>query len=41
MIEYHQDNIGIPAHCSTRVTQEVEGSNHLSQTRIRVHKRIK
>jgi len=34
MTGYHQDNIEIPIHCSTRVTQGVESSNHLGWTRI-------
>ena len=32
-------DIGIPAHCGTRITQGVKGSNYLSWTRIQIYRR--
>ena len=40
MTGYHQDNIGIPTHSSTRDTQEVESGNHIGWPKIQVHRRM-
>ena len=34
MTRHYQDNIGIPTHSDTRITQGVESGNYVSRTRI-------